>query len=132
MSRTKQIFSQFFFGFLLIPAAAHAQAIDEAKSIKAVAGEHVKTAYNLINLIVEIIVKYSFQVLGGIVVLVLGWIAAKYIANIVSGLLRRYSIDVTVAKFIIGAVKIVVMAFARRVVKLQDGRVVDNGSGNNS
>lgn len=96
---------------LFFPAWATAQSTVESKSVKVVASSHVETVRNLINLLFEAVVKYGLQVLGGIIVLILTWIAAKYTANIVSGILRKHNIDVTISKFIISAVKLVIMAF---------------------
>lgn len=72
----------------------------------------LQTAKSLIGLILEFVVKYSFQVLGGIIVLWVGWFVAKYIAGIVAKLLEKQRIDVTVSKFIVGAAKWAVMVFA--------------------
>jgi len=70
------------------------------------------SAKKLIELLIEFCVKYSFQVIGGIVVFAIGWFAAKMIAKFLSNLLRKKNVDVTVSKFVISIVKIVVIAFA--------------------
>jgi small conductance mechanosensitive channel len=57
-------------------------------------------------------VKYSFQVLGGIIILVIGWIFSKFAANFVQKFLDKYHVDVTVKKFLIAAIRIAVMGFA--------------------
>lgn len=94
---------------LLTPSKVFAQA--EVKSVTQVASEQLETARNLLDMIIEFFVKYSFQVLGGIIVLVIGWIVAKYVANLVNKLLDSKKVDITVAKFIVGAVKLFIMAF---------------------
>ncbi len=73
---------------------------------------HLDTFKHLMNLILEYLVKYSFQALGGIIVLFLGWLVARYAAAWTMRLLERKHIDITISKFIVGAVKLVVMAFA--------------------
>lgn len=70
------------------------------------------TLHNIVNLIIEFVVKYSFQALGGIIVLAVAWLAAKYVCRFVGGVLQKHNVDVTVAKFIVGAVKLTIMAFA--------------------
>ncbi|OGX46645.1 MAG: hypothetical protein A2243_04080 [Omnitrophica WOR_2 bacterium RIFOXYA2_FULL_38_17] len=92
--------------------ATYAHAQTDVKSIKQVASDQVETARGLFDVIVEIIVKYGFQVLGGIIVLVVGWLVAGYIEKIVNKMLQSKNLDVTVSKFIVGAVKLLVMAFA--------------------
>lgn len=83
-----------------------------AKNLKEVADEQIETARNLIDLIVEFLVKYSFQVLGGIIVLVIGWVVAGYIAGWVGKFLEKKKVDVTLSKFLMGAIKLIIMAFA--------------------
>ncbi|MBU4333305.1 MAG: mechanosensitive ion channel [Candidatus Omnitrophica bacterium] len=97
---------------VMLMMATYAYAQNEVKSITQVASEQIKTARGLFDLVVEIFVNYGFQVLGGIVVLVVGWLVAGYIEKIVNGLLQKKNIDVTVSKFIVGTVKLLVMAFA--------------------
>lgn len=97
-------------GLAIMATYAHAQT--DVKSIKQVASDQVETARGLFDVIVEIIVKYGFQVLGGIIVLVVGWLVAGYIEKIVNKMLQSKNLDVTVSKFIVGAVKLLVMAFA--------------------
>ena len=97
-------------GLAIMATYAHAQT--DVKSIKQVASDQVETARGLFDVIVEIIVKYGFQVLGGIIVLVVGWLVAGYIEKIVNKMLQSKNVDVTVSKFIVGTVKLLVMAFA--------------------
>ncbi len=72
----------------------------------------IDNAKHLWNLLLEGIVKYSFQVLGGIVILVLGWFVAKFVARTVKKFLDQRRVDVTITKFIVGTVKLAVFAFA--------------------
>ena len=75
-------------------------------------GGKVDTLTNIINWIIEAMVKYSFQVLAGVVVLIIGWIIAGFISKFVGNFLKKYKVDVTVVKFTMGAVKLVIMLFA--------------------
>ena len=103
--------------FVLIQAAmvmmaSYAQAQTEVKSITQVASEQIATARGLFDVIAEFFVKYSFQVLGGIIVLVIAWLVTGYIVKIVNNLLDKKKVDVTVSKFIVGTVKLLIMSFA--------------------
>ena len=103
--------------FVLIQAAmvmmaTYAQAQTEVKSITQVASEQIATARGLFDVIAEFFVKYSFQVLGGIIVLVIAWLVTGYIVKIVNNLLDKKKVDVTVSKFIVGTVKLLIMSFA--------------------
>ncbi len=99
-----------FVAFLFAPVKAFAQ--DTPKNIKEVAVAQINTAKSLLDMIVEFVVKYSFQFLGGVIVLALGWMLAKYIARFVEKFLESKKLDVTVSKFLVGTVKLIVMAFA--------------------
>lgn len=66
----------------------------------------------VIDWIIEACVKYSFQVLGGMILLAVGWVIGNFLARITGDLLKKNRVDVTVAKFITGAVKLLVMIFA--------------------
>jgi small conductance mechanosensitive channel len=60
---------------------------------------------------IEFIVKYGFQVLSAIIILVIGLMVARKLAAIVSGLLAKRDMDVTLASFIGNITKIVVLGF---------------------
>ncbi len=84
----------------------------EAQSLQDVAVSQIETAKSLVNMIIEFFVKYSFQVLGGIIVLVIGWAVAGYVANIINKLLAKKGIDVTINKFAVGSIKLMIVSFA--------------------
>lgn len=109
-----RVLSFFYFtGFIFSSlAAAQEKPIEPAKNIQEVTTEHVSTAQHLINMVLEFVVKYSFQVIGGIIILILGWIAAKYVARMIDQFLESKSIDITINKFVVGAVKMLIMIFA--------------------
>lgn len=95
-----------FLGWVLL--GEHSLALAEETNT----GGKVDTLTNIINWIIEAMVKYSFQVLAGIVVLIIGWIIAGFFSKFVGEFLKKHKVDVTVAKFAMGAVKLVVMLFA--------------------
>ena len=102
---------KFLFSFFLthiLALSCFAQTEASPKIIQ----EQVDTVKHLVNLILESMVKYGFQVLGGIVVLIIGWIIAGFVANFVKKFLGQKHIDVTVAKFLVSVSKLIVMCFA--------------------
>ena len=82
------------------------------QSLEEMAMQQIDTAKNLVNMIIEFLVKYSFQVLGGIIVLVLGWLLARFLGNWLLKFFEKKQLDVTVSKFIVGTVKLCVFVFA--------------------
>lgn len=79
---------------------------------EAMFSSEISTAKKLIDLVVEFCVKYSFQALGGIIVVILGFFIAKFVARLLENLMRRKNIDVTVTKFLLSIVKIIIIALA--------------------
>lgn len=90
--------------FLLgsVPARAAESVVDEAGS----------SVTRIIDWVIEACVKYSFQVLGGLLLLLIGWVIGNFLARITRDMLKTKNIDVTVTKFIAGFVKLLVMIFA--------------------
>lgn len=114
MKRIMTVGTAVWVNLLAVAGAALAQqsAGSESDRIAKVAVTQLDTAKKLIDILIEFFVKYSFQVLGGIIVLAVGWYVAKYLADLACRLLDRYRVDVTVKKFVSGAVKLGIMTFA--------------------
>ena len=72
----------------------------------------VVTLQHLLNLLIEGVVRYSFQVLGGIIILIAGWIAANFIARLLNEFLEKRHVDVTIKKFLVSTIKLIVFLFA--------------------
>jgi small conductance mechanosensitive channel len=70
------------------------------------------TLRKMLDWMIEAVTKYSFQALGGIVIVILGFVAAKMAARLVEDQLKRYHIDVTVAKFIVQLVRLLVVGLS--------------------
>lgn len=93
-----------FFTFILSSRVTFCQQEAAAPAQPLFASE-LGSAKKVIDLLMEFCVKYSFQVLGGIVILILGWFVAKFVANILKKFLEKHKVDITVAKFLITIVK---------------------------
>lgn len=72
----------------------------------------VATFQHLMNLFIEGIARYSFQVLGGMIILIAGWIMANFVARLVNEFLDKRHVDVTIKKFMVSTIKLIVFAFA--------------------
>ncbi|MGE5279175.1 MAG: mechanosensitive ion channel family protein [Deltaproteobacteria bacterium] len=72
----------------------------------------VESTRKIFDWVVQMAVQYSFQVLGGIVILIAGWLVARYITNLLQKFLLSKNVDVTVTKFIVMIAKLIVMALA--------------------
>ena len=72
----------------------------------------ISTAKKIIDMIAEFFVKYSFQALGGIVVIVLGIFLSKFVCKMAGNLFEKKGIDVTVSKFMLSIIKMSIIALA--------------------
>ncbi len=63
-------------------------------------GLDMDTIQNIYNTVAEFLVNYSFQVLGAIIILIIGWILARWISNVIVRFCDSKNVDVTLAKFI--------------------------------
>lgn len=66
----------------------------------------------IINTIIEFCVNYSFQVLGALIVLFAGSLAAKWIGGLVLKGFEKKKVDITLARFLTGMIRGLIFAFA--------------------
>ena len=74
--------------------------------------EQITAVQKLINTAIEFCVNYSFQVVGAIIVLIVGGIIANWVAGLVLKVNEKQKTDITLSKFLAGSAKIMVLAFA--------------------
>jgi len=63
----------------------------------------------LYNLIIEFLVNYSFQIIGAIIILIIGYFVAKKVADFIENFCLKKNMDETLTKFIALAVKIAII-----------------------
>ncbi|MFC1807635.1 mechanosensitive ion channel family protein [Candidatus Omnitrophota bacterium] len=112
MKFPKKIVSGIALGFVISLGSAFSAFAQEQAATTAVFASEIGTAKKVIDLFVEFCLKYSFQAIGGIIILVLGSIVAKFVAKFLHGVFEKHKVDVTVGKFAISMVKILIIAFA--------------------
>lgn len=71
----------------------------------------LKSVQRLVDLSSEFLVNYGFQLLGAVIILVLGWYLAAWLGRVVFSLCRRVELDVTLAKFFSNVAKSLVLVF---------------------
>ena len=74
--------------------------------------EEIQTVQKLIDIAIDFFVNYSFQVVGAILVLVIGVLVAKAVSSFFLRLFEKKEIDVTLSKFIAAMIKGVILGFA--------------------
>jgi small conductance mechanosensitive channel len=74
--------------------------------------KEIQQLQSIYNMIVEYLIKYGFQVLAGIIILVLGFKLASWTSRLVTNLCHKRNLDVTLTGFVAGVVKVIVIMFA--------------------
>lgn len=74
--------------------------------------DEIRTIQKLINLVIDFFVNYSFQVVGAILVLVIGVVVARAVSSSLLKLFEKKEFDVTLSKFIAATVKGIILGFA--------------------
>ncbi len=74
--------------------------------------EEINAAQKLIDTIVNFFVNYSFQVVGAIIILVIGILVARAVSSFLLRFFERKDFDVTLSRFITAAAKGTILGFA--------------------
>jgi small conductance mechanosensitive channel len=74
--------------------------------------KELTTVQKFIDAAIGFITNYSFEVIGAIIVLVIGHFVSKWIHDIVLKLLEKKKLDITLSKFLANCVKMAIVAFA--------------------
>lgn len=73
--------------------------------------EELSTLQNLYQVVIEFLVTYSFQIVGAIIILLIGMKLANWVADLTIRLCERHNLDVTLTKFLGNVGKVLVMVF---------------------
>jgi small conductance mechanosensitive channel len=66
----------------------------------------------MVNIIIDFFVNYSFQVVGAILILIIGVLVARAVASFLMKFFERKKIDVTLSKFTTATAKAIILGFA--------------------
>ena len=78
--------------------------------------EELAQVEKYMDIIVEFAVKYGFQVIYAIIILIIGLIVARWLANMVVRVCESRNLDVTLSRFLGNVVRLTVLAFVLIVV----------------
>jgi small conductance mechanosensitive channel len=74
-------------------------------------GQEFETIQKIYNVIVEFVINYSFQILGAIIILIIGIKLASWLGRLVSRLCEKKNVDITLSRFLGSMVKILTLTF---------------------
>ncbi|MBF0494073.1 MAG: mechanosensitive ion channel [Candidatus Omnitrophica bacterium] len=106
------VFFSSFISFGRAVAETGTQVVSAAPAVKEMFNAHVATAQKLFGIAAEFLVKYSFQALGGIIVIIAGFFVANIACRFTGEFLHKHRIDVTISKFLLQIIKIAILALA--------------------
>ncbi len=78
--------------------------------------EELEVVEKYMDLIVEFAVKYGFQVIYAIIILIIGLIIARWLSNMVVRVCEARKLDITLSRFLGNVVRLTVLAFVMIVV----------------
>jgi len=70
--------------------------------------KELQTLQKFYTIVIEFLTNYSFQLLGALIIVIIGWFAAKYVYALLMRLFERNHFDSTLAKFVASLVKVLV------------------------
>jgi len=73
--------------------------------------QELETIQQVYNVAAEFIINYSFQILGAIIILIIGFKLAGWFGRLITGLCEKRNIDITLSRFLGSVVKILTLVF---------------------
>jgi small conductance mechanosensitive channel len=74
-------------------------------------GFDLKMLQELVEYSSKFIINYGFQIVGALIILVVGWLVSGWLARLTFRLCRRAHIDITLSEFFASLVKTIVLVF---------------------
>lgn len=77
----------------------------------AVFGQEIETVQKVVDVVTEFLIKYSFQIVGALIILVIGLKISGWLSRIVLRFCEKRNIDITLSRFFASSTKLLVMVF---------------------
>jgi small conductance mechanosensitive channel len=74
--------------------------------------DEIRTMQTVVNTVIDFFLNYSFQIVGAFIVLIVGVIVARGASSFLLKVLEKKGVDITFSKFVVGALKGVILGFA--------------------
>lgn len=71
--------------------------------------QELQSLQKFYNVAIEFLANYSFQLIGAFIIILIGWFASKSVYKLLIGIFERHHFDMTLAKFIAGVAKVLVL-----------------------
>lgn len=73
--------------------------------------EEIEALGNIYETVGTFLVTYSFQILGAIIILLIGWWLANRLGDLILRVCSRHRLDITLSKFFANVARILVLVF---------------------
>ncbi|MFK5925601.1 MAG: mechanosensitive ion channel family protein [Desulfuromusa sp.] len=74
-------------------------------------GQEMETLQKVIDVVTEFVINYSFQIVGALIILIIGLKLSGWLSRLVLRLCDKRSIDITLSRFFASSTKLLVMMF---------------------
>jgi len=72
--------------------------------------KELQTLQKFYTIAIEFLTNYSFQLIGALIIVIIGWFAAKYAYALLMRLFESHHFDMTLSKFVANVVKMLIFA----------------------
>ena len=74
--------------------------------------DEMQTIQKILGIVIDFFVNYSFQVVGAILVFIIGVLVARFVSSFLLKFFEKKEFDITLSKFIVATVKGIILGFA--------------------
>ncbi|ABA87566.1 mechanosensitive ion channel family protein [Syntrophotalea carbinolica DSM 2380] len=74
-------------------------------------GQEMETLQKIVDMVTQFVVTYSFQILGALIILIVGLKLSGWLSRLVLRVCEKRNIDITLSKFFASSVKLMIMVF---------------------
>lgn len=89
--------------------ASSAEKVKEAINPTNLLKDEIDQVANLYNVIIEFFTNYSFQLIGALIIFIIGYVLAGKISNLVLRLCQRHKLDITLSQFLANTTKMLIV-----------------------
>ena len=73
--------------------------------------EEIEAAERYMDMIIELAVKYGFQVLAAVITLIIGLVVARWLSRVIVRVCEKRKLDITLSRFLGNVVKLITIGF---------------------
>ncbi|MBL4822030.1 MAG: mechanosensitive ion channel [Colwellia sp.] len=91
------------------PVTSNTTKVSEAISPANLLKEEIDQVANIYNIIIDFFTNYSFQLIGALIIFIIGYVLAGKISSFVLRLCQRHKLDITLSQFLANTTKMLIV-----------------------